>query len=126
MYDKPLNGFEPLEEKENTKENYENKYISLVLNSFRWYNGLDLGQDTGASEHITNSKEILSNFREEKNFNSIGSIHDYNIKFEYVLYTQNKLIKNFLSGIKLAKNGLKCKYKSQERQSIFITLKTET
>jgi len=43
MYDKPLNGFEPLEEKENTKENYENKYISLVLNSFRWYNGLDLG-----------------------------------------------------------------------------------
>ena len=135
MYDKNLDSFEPLEEKKNTKENYENKCISLVLNSSEdttiWT------FDTGASEHITNNKDILSNFREEKismqcannsicEFDGVGtyegSINGYNIKFENVLYSK-QVNKNLLSGIKLAKNGLKCNIKSR-RDKVFLTLKT--
>ncbi|OUM70683.1 hypothetical protein PIROE2DRAFT_1233 [Piromyces sp. E2] len=51
--------------------------------------------DTGASEHITNNKDILKNFKEEK-----------------------------VIGIKLAKNGMKCNLKARKKE-VYFTLKTK-
>ena len=136
MYDKTIDNFEPLEEKENTKENCDDRCVSLVLNSSGDTTVWTF--DIGDSEHITNNKEILSNFREEKismqcannsicQFDGVGtyegSINGYNIKFENVLYSK-QVNKNLLSGIKLAKNGLKCNIKAR-KDNIYLTLKTK-
>ena len=65
-----------MEEKENTKKNYDDRCISLVLNSSRdttiWT------FDTGALKHIINNKEILSNFREEKTSMQYSNIQSAN------------------------------------------------
>jgi len=94
--------------------------------------------DTGASEHITNNKDILKNFKEEKitlrcannslcEFEGIGTyegtINGYNIILENVLYSKH-INKNLLSGIKLAKNGMKCNLKARKGK-VFLTLKTK-
>jgi len=92
--------------------------------------------DTGASEHITNNKNILEDFREKKiilkcannslcEFSGVGNytavINGYIIKLENVLYSEH-VNKNLLSGIKLIKNGINCHLKSRKNK-VYLTLK---
>eukprot|EP00833_Pecoramyces_ruminatium_P016378 jgi/Orpsp1_1/1190410/evm.model.d7180000078806.1 len=76
--------------------------------------------DTGASEHITNDKSLLVNFKQQRiimncaNKSSCifegygmfhGEINGNKITLDKVLYSKD-INKNLISGIKLAKNGI--------------------
>ena len=78
--------------------------------------------DTGASEHITNDKDILENFISKKiimkcannttcEFSGYGTykgkINNHNITLNKVLYSE-KIAKNLISGIKLAESNITC------------------
>ncbi|OUM59001.1 hypothetical protein PIROE2DRAFT_64053 [Piromyces sp. E2] len=152
MYNINMDSFETIEEekdtkptddkeiesdgKNSTKEEMIESIISLVEDSSS--NKITWTFDTGASEHITNNKEILTNFKEKEitlkcangstcNFDGIGtyegSINGYNIILDNVLYSKD-VNKNLLSGIKLAKNGMKCNFKSRKNK-VYLSLKTK-
>jgi len=136
VYDKEMDNIEKLED-DNTKKFQkiqENSCVSSVEKQSE--NKTVWTFDTGASEHITNDKKILKNFKEEDvvmrcangsicKFNGIGTyegnINGYDIKLENVLYS-NEINKNLLSGIKLTKNGMKCNLKSR-RDKVYLTMK---
>ena len=92
--------------------------------------------DTGASEHITNNKDILEDYIEHQvtlkcannslcQFEGMGSytanINGFPVKLDNVLYSKN-INKNLLSGIKLAKNGLITNLKSRKGKT-YLTFK---
>ena len=94
--------------------NYENDNSNSEITSWIY--------DTGASEHITNNKNILTNFKEKqitmKCANDTtckflgygtytGKINNYNIKLNKVYYSKD-ISKNLLSGIKLAQSNINC------------------
>jgi len=78
--------------------------------------------DTGCSEHITNNKSILTNFRYENihmkcanntscEFKGIGTfigkINNEIIRLDNVYYSE-KINKNLISGVRLTENGYPC------------------
>jgi len=76
--------------------------------------------DTGASEHTIGNKNILTNFEKEKvtldvqiiqptNLKEVEHMNGHGSKHKTVLYS-SKINKNLISGIKLIKEGLICKY----------------
>ena len=92
--------------------------------------------DTGASEHITNNKDVLEDYQETNvilrcannsicEFEGMGTytaiINGVIIKLDKVLYSKNAN-KNLLSGIKLAKNGMVANLKSRN-EKVYLTLK---
>jgi len=94
----------------NINDEYINKYQTTWV------------YDTGASERITNNKDILENFITKKVImkcanNTIcefsgygtykGKINNYNITLNKVLYS-DKIAKNLISGIKLAESNIPC------------------
>ncbi|ORX38088.1 hypothetical protein BCR36DRAFT_313616, partial [Piromyces finnis] len=75
-----------------------------------------------SSEHITNNKEILKNFIDEKiimNFTNKSSCI-FEIVLDKVLYSKD-VNKNLISGIKLTKSGISTQIKNNNNQ-VFLTL----
>ena len=78
--------------------------------------------DTGASEHITNNKDILTDFKNQQTtmkcandtsctFSGYGTyygkINNQKIRLDKVYYSKD-ISKNLISGIKLAQSNIKC------------------
>jgi len=91
--------------------------------------------DTGCSEHITNNKNVLKNFRNERiqmrcannsicEFQGIGTfeetINNEIIRLDNVYYSK-RINKNLLSGFKLSRNG----YSSEINKTSLILNKTD-
>ena len=92
--------------------------------------------DTGCSEHITNDKNILNEYKENKidmkcANDSIckvegvgtfeGTINSYPVKLENVYYSRN-INKNLISGMKLANIGIVSEIKSDNKE-VWLKLK---
>ncbi len=107
-----------------TNKNNNNKVTSWVY-------------DTGASEHITNNKNILTDFIEKQitmkcanNSNCVfqgygtytGKINNYHIKLNKVFYSKD-ISTNLISGTKLANSGINCEV-SQYYNKSQLTLST--
>jgi len=112
---------------ENLMLKHKNTRVLKQLNTIKYlfntnnYNKDEWLYDSGTGEHTTNNKSILRNFKNEKinlscangtkcTFDGYGetilNINNYKIKLNRVLYSKD-VTKNMISGIELAKIGIK-------------------
>ena len=112
--------------------NYDNKNNNNKITTWIY--------DTGASEHITNNKNILTNFTQKpitmKCANNstcefsgygtyFGKINNKNIKLDKVYYSEN-ISKNLISGIKLSQSNITCEIsKYLNKPQLTLTYKND-
>ena len=115
---------------------YDNNYNKNFLYNNENFDYTTWTFDTGSSEHITNNKDILTNFINKKSFmkcanNSTccfegygtyeGTINGYKITLNNVLFS-NDVTKSIISGIKLSKEGINTTIYTNNNKT-YITLK---
>ena len=124
---------------ENVSPDQNEEVLSNLFSKIsRDQNESTLTFDTGASEHITNERGLLENFKEEKITMSCannstcvfegygtfrGKINGYEIVLDKVLYSKD-INKNLISGIKLAKMGIFSNIKSVNNKT-YLNLTNE-
>ena len=127
LFEKEIHNIETCSEEENEDNNTTNQDNNEVVWTF----------DTGCSEHITNNKSILKNFRyqnihmkcandttcEFKGVGTfIGKINNQTIRLDNVYYS-DKINKNLISGVKLTKTGYPCELDVINDETILILKK---
>jgi len=118
--------------------NYKNNASKVLKNisSINFYDKSYWLYDSGAGEHLTNNKNLLKNYKKEEieltcanntvcTFEGYGEfsffINNYKIILKRVLYSKD-VAKNMISGVELAKLGIKTLTESINNDTVKITL----